>query len=227
MYAMGQYGNYWSYYYGALAAYGTLSLTDSSPAQVFVEPCTVKELRSYLKIPSRIPEDDDEDAFLASIITASRDMAEILQGRDLVPKQYDLALDYWATYKIELRPALQSVDLVQYTDSDLALHTLQETTDYIVDKQKQPGVICPPYNVTWPTFTPTPTSAMLFRFTAGYPAAHPWWMGAGQRVIVGMKLLMSHWYNNRMVFEKGVSASDEYPYAVTALLSYGSLVRAR
>jgi hypothetical protein len=43
----------------------------------------------------------------------------------------------------------------------------------------------------------------------------------------GMKLLINNWYHNRLPFEKGMDATAEYPYAVTACLSYGSLVRAR
>jgi hypothetical protein len=49
----------------------------------------------------------------------------------------------------------------------------------------------------------------------------------GARVRIGMKLLMSSWFNNRLPFEKGASATAEYPYAVTSCLSYGALRRAR
>ena len=42
-----------------------------------------------------------------------------------------------------------------------------------------------------------------------------------------MLLLISAWYNNRLPFEKGVGATNEYPYAVTSCLSYGALERAR
>jgi len=40
-------------------------------------------------------------------------------------------------------------------------------------------------------------------------------------------LLINNWHHNRLPFEKGMSAAAEYPYAVTACFSHGSLVRAR
>jgi uncharacterized phiE125 gp8 family phage protein len=226
-YSYGQYGTYWGAYYGILSPYGTLRLTESSPPQSLVEPCTVKEIRSYLKIPERLPADTDEDLFLGSLISAAREQAEILQGRDIVQKQWDLSFDYWTSYRIETRAPLQTVDLVQYTNSDGNLIVLNPLTDYMIDNAKEPGIIYPPYNGTWPTFTPQPSSAILLRFTSGYPATHPWWYGSGQRIKNGMKLLISAWYNNRMPFEKGLSAAAEYPYAVSSCLSYGSMVRAR
>jgi uncharacterized phiE125 gp8 family phage protein len=227
LYSYGQYGNYWGSYYGILAPYGTLRLTDSSPMQIPVEPCTVKEMRSYLKIPERMPADTDEDDYLSSLITSAREQAEILQGRDIVQKQWDLTFDYWTAYRIETRAPLQTVDLLQYIDSDGVEHTLEPTIDYFVDNSKQPGIVYPPYNGTWPTFTPQPSGAILLRFTSGYTPASQWWLHSGQRIKQGMKLLISSWYNNRMPFEKGLDAAAEYPYAVTSCLTYGSMVRAR
>ena len=227
LYGYGQYGNYWGAYYGVLAPYGTLNLTDASPPQSFVEPCTLDEMKSYLKVPLRSPTDTEEDDFISSMITAAREQAELLQGRDIVKKQWDLAFDYWTAYRIETRAPLVSVDLMQYIDSDGRTTVMNPDTDYLVDKAKQPGLVYPPYNGTWPTYTPQPSSSILIRFTSGYDPSHPWWQGAGQRIKLGMKLLISAWYNNRMPFEKGVDATSEYPYAVTSCLTYGSLVRAR
>jgi uncharacterized phiE125 gp8 family phage protein len=226
-YGYGQYGNYWGAYYGVLAPYGTLNLTEASPPQSFVEPCTLDEMKSYLKVPQRSPTDTEEDDFITSMIVAAREQAELLQGRDIVKKQWDLAFDYWTAYRIETRAPLVSVDLVQYVDSDGKTTTMQPDVDYLVDKAKQPGLVYPPYNGTWPTYTPQPSSSILIRFTSGFDPNHPWWQGAGQRIKLGMKLLISSWYNNRMPFEKGVDATSEYPYAVTSCLTYGSLVRAR
>jgi len=96
-----------------------------------------------------------------------------------------------------------------------------------VDTARHPGFVSPPYNKTWPTFATWPSSAILIRFTSGYAANSPFWSDAGARVKNGMKLLISNWYHNRLPFEKGMAATAEYPYAVTACLSYGSLVRAR
>ena len=184
-------------------------------------------MKSYLRLPDRSPADQAEDDELTSLIVAAREQAEILQGRDLIRKQFDLSLDYWFNYRIELRDPLVSVDQFQYKDSNGAVTVMAEDTDFIVDTSRHPGFVSPPYNKTWPTFATWPSSAILIRFTSGYSSTSPFWSDAGARVKNGMKLLINNWYHNRLPFEKGMNAAAEYPYAVTACLSYGSLVRAR
>jgi hypothetical protein len=121
---------------------------------------------------------------------------------------------------------LQSVDVVQYKDSNGALTVMVENTDYVVDKSKQPGNITPVYAaVTWPTFIPWPTSAILVRFTAGLAAADPWWQSMGAHVKVGMKQLITEWYYDRLPLEVGRNAV--YPDRITMLLSFGAIARAR
>lgn len=225
----GAYGTYSNLgYYGALDSFGSLNLTVQSPTQIFVEPLTVEEVFNYLRIS---PADEGEHEYneLLSLISAAREQAEILQNKDLVRKQWDLNYDYWMSYRVQMRDPLISVDLVQYTDSTGNEVALVEgpNADYIVDTSKHPGSISPPYNGTWPTFTPWPTSALLFRFTSGYSCDDPFWRDAGARIKNGMKLLISAWHNNKIPFEVGAGAAGEYPYAVTSCLSYGANVRAR
>ena len=215
--------------YPAYDGYGSLNLTQQSPAQTFVEPLTNAEMYSYLKIPARSPVDPEEDDFITAMISGAREQAEILQNRDLVRKQWDLVYDYFMSYRIQLRAPLVSVDLAQYMDSTGAVTVMTEgpNGNYIVDASKQPGSVSPPYNGTWPSFTPWPSSALQFRFTSGYSNTDPFWKDSGARIKIGMKLLISAWYNNRLPFEKGAAATQEYPYAVTSCLSYGALARAR
>ena len=215
------YGN-WGY--GLLSSYGTLSLTAQSPVQVFVEPLTVAEVKSYLNIPERSPVDAEEDDTIAGFISAAREIAEIYQGRDLVKKQWDLVVDYFLTYSIRLRAPLVSVDLLQYTDKTGIVKTLTAGTDFFVDTHKQPGIVTPVYNTVWPSFVAQPSSSVLLRFTSGYSAADGFWNEAGKRLKVGMKLLISEWYNNRLPFERNGTIA-EHLGGVTALLSYGQLDR--
>jgi len=211
---------------GVLARYGTLTLTASSPVQSFTEVLTLAEVRAYLKLPDREPPDQAEDDLLTAFITAAREEAEILQNRDLVVKQYDLSRDYWPPYHVELRAPLISVDLVKYRDSDGNYTTMTENTDYVVDTSKQPGVITPPYGQTWPAYTPAPSSSLLVRFTSGMAATDAFWSDAGARVKVGMKLLISAWYNGRLPFVQG-RGFQELDYAVTSCLSTGAVPRVR
>jgi hypothetical protein len=207
-------------------AYGSLNLTNSSPQQSFIEPLEVDFVEDYLKIPAR-SEQSFEDDQVGMWISGAREQAEILQGRDLVRKQWDLSMDFWPCYRLEMRTPTISVDLLQYKDSNGALTTMAENTDYIVDVAKQPAIVAPPYNQTWPIFTPWPSSSILLRFTSGYSNTDPFWSGPGARIKNGMLQLISAWYGNRLPFEKGIGATNEYPYTVTSCLSYGAQVRAR
>lgn len=214
MYGSLNYG----YGYGYSCGSGTLTLTAQSPVQPFIEPLTVAEVKSYLLIPERSPVDAEEDDTIAGLITAARDVAEILQGRDLVRKQWDLALDYFPGWDVQLRSPLVSVDLVSYRNSDGTTTNLAGTTDYLVDANRQPGIITPLYNAFWPTFTPAPSSSVLVRFTSGYAATDVFWKDAGRRIKLGMKYLISDWFNDRIPSGKPV----EHP-----LLTYGALERRR
>jgi uncharacterized phiE125 gp8 family phage protein len=223
------FGGIGANFYGAYNGYGTLQrfsnidLTVQSPPQSFVEPVTLEEVKSYLRLPDRSPTDPDEDAELLSLISAARFQAEILQGRDLVRKQWDMTLDFWVDYFIRLRPLLVSVDLVQLRDSTGVLAVLAENTDYIVDTAKQPGVLAPPYNSVWRVFTPWPTSAILIRFTSGMDPDSAWWSAEGHLVRSGMKALISDWFNNRLPFALGLDPTKEYPYSVSAKLLQGAV----
>lgn len=213
--------------YGAIDSYGTLNLTQTSPTQNFVEPISVDEICTYLRIAS--PNDEGLQNELMAFISGARFQAEILQNRDLVIKQWDLTYDYWMSYRVALRAPTRSVDLVQYKDSNGDITTMIQgaNADYIIDLSKQPGSISPPYNGVWPTYTPYPSSSLLIRFTSGYPCTDPFWSNDGAMIKTGMKLLISSWFNNRMPFELGSGSAQEYPYALTSCLSHGAILRAR
>jgi hypothetical protein len=227
-----------------MKAYGVIELTDSSPPQSFSEPLTLSEVRAFARIPEQSPADEAEDAMLSGFVTAAREYAEILQNKDLVQKQYDLHLDlllghdaiagaayplrwnaiynFGVGYEITLRHPLQSVDLFQHYDRDGSVNDLVEDVDYIVDRNR--SLVCPPWGMVWPFFTPVPTSSVLIRFTSGYSPAHPFWRDAGQRILIGMKMLVTQWWEARIPV--AVGNVQELPFAVTALLGYGRRPRA-
>lgn len=201
-------------------SYGTLSLTAQSPSQIFAEPLTIAEVKSYLLLPLRSPVDPQEDDTILTFISTAREIAEIEQGRDLVRKQWDLSSDYFWSYTIELRDPLISVDLFQRTDNNGVVTALVQNTDYRVDTSKRPGIVTPVYNATWPSFTAAPSSAVLIRFTSGYSSTDAFWKESGRRLKLGMKMLISEWYNNRLPIDK----DSEY---AKSLFRYGALERPR
>lgn len=209
--------------YGACDNYGSLTLTDSSPAQIFTEVLDLDTVKSYLKIPQRNPSDPIEDATLNIFIVAARIQAEVMQNRDLVRKSWDLTYDFWPSFRIRLRDPLKSVDLITTKDNDGAITTLNLNTDFIMDATKHPGIITPPFNGTWPAFSLWPSSSILIRFQSGYDPTDAYWSGPGAIVKNAMLLLISSWYNGRIPFEQG--AISEYPFAVTQGLGLGALER--
>lgn len=208
--------NYYSRY--DRRCYGTLKLTASSPTQSFCEPLSMEDVREFLRLPESSPANDAEEAMLEGFVIAARETAEGYQGRDLNQKQYDLRLDRFPSCEIDLRAPLQSVELVQYTDSDGNATMLVEGTDYIVDTSR--SLIAPAYGTTWPCFTPYPSSAVLIRFTSGYAEDHPYWSNDGQRILAGMKMLIALWHENRVPL--AASGVLEMPLAVTQLFSIGA-----
>ena len=198
----------------------SIRLTDTSPQQSFTEVLTLAGVKAFLELPERSPTDAAEDAMLDGFISAARDQAELMQGKDLVVKQWDLYQDCFGGHCIELRHPLVSVDLVQYRDSDGAYTDMVVADDYITDLHQ--SLILPPYGEAWPSFTAYPTSSILVRFTSGYSASDVFWSETGKSIKLGMLLLISHWFAGRLPFELGASAVQEYPFTVTHLLSTGA-----
>ena len=221
-----------------MKAYGAIELTQANPPQSFEEPVTIAEMKDWLRYAD--PTDTSQDMLLYGLITAAREIAEVMQGKDLVLKQYDLHLDlllghdavagaayplrfnsiynFGVGYDIPLRHPLYSVDLFRTTDQNGVATTLAENTDYKVDKNR--SLVCPPFGKIWPFYTPDVTSSVLIRFTSGYASSHPFWANDGQRVITGIKLLVTQWFEGRLPM------GQELPAGVMSLLQLGARPRA-
>lgn len=211
-------------YGGYFHPYGSLTLS-ASPIS-YVEPLSLTEIKEYLNLPQRSPADSLEDNMLNGYISAAREIAEVEQGRDLVRKQWDLSFDYLGSYYIELRDPLVSVDMFRYRDSGGNYTTLVEGTDFDKNTTKHPGVVTPMFNTFWPVFIGWPSSAVLIRFTSGFAPSDQFWLDAGKRIKVGMMMLISGWFNNRLPYAIA-RAIIEYPYGVAPLLQTGSVRRVR
>lgn len=207
--------------------YGTETLLDSSPAGGFTEPLTAAQVRARLQIPDRSPEDSDETAWLEALISAARDVAETLQDRDLVRKHWETRFDDFWTVEIPLRTPLVAVTSVTYRDSDGVTHALVENIDYIVDTSKRPGIIRPPYDGEWPSFTAWPTSAVTIRFTSGYLSSDAYWLAAGKQVLQGMTMAIKYWLDNYAPGDVGALIQSNYPFAAHVLLSTGAAPRCK
>jgi len=205
-------------YYTASRSYGTQFLTVTSPPQSFTEVVTLSQVKQFLNLPERSPVDSAEDALLTRQIIAARNVAEKLQHRDLVVKQYDFLLDDLCCDAIEVEGPLIGVDLFNYRDSDGNTTALVADTEYIVDTAR--NLIMPAYNTSWPSFTAWPSSAVLLRFRAGLAASAVYWSNEGTVVIGGMLELISHWYHGRLPYEPTTMPIQEYPWSVQDALRF-------
>jgi uncharacterized phiE125 gp8 family phage protein len=209
--------------------YPTRRLTVTSPPQSWEEPVSLAQAKKFIKLPPRPIPDPAEDLELGMYISSARYQAEVMQGRDLVQKQWDLALDYWPQNQmIILAAPLVSVDLVQRTDWTGTVTVMNQGPqgDYVVDKFREPGFITPPYNHLFPAFVPQPSSAVLVRFTSGLTPDDAWWQLQGQNVMNGMLMLIHQWFTKKLPFVQGAPV-QEIPFGLTCALRQGALISVR
>lgn len=129
-----------------------------------VEPVTLAEVKLHLRVDGV-----DEDALITALITAAREQAESITRRALNTQTWRLTLDRFPAI-IELpRPHLQSVDSVQYVDTDGVLQTLAADA-YQVAGTSEPARILPAYGQSWPATRSQP-EAVSITYTAGFGAA--------------------------------------------------------
>jgi len=154
-----------------------------------VEPVSLEEARLFLRIDS---DPGEEDALIASMITAARQEAEKITRRQLITATWELRLDYFPETIYLPMPPLQSVAPiapvviggVKYLDAAGVEQTLTENTDYLVDTYSEPGRITPAYGEVWPPIYPVPNAVRIV-YKAGYgdaatsvPAAIKNWIKA-------------------------------------------------
>jgi uncharacterized phiE125 gp8 family phage protein len=185
-----------------------------------VEPLTVAQVVEYLKIATPTAE-SEEESLLESFIVAAREIGEGRQHRAYITQTWRMTLpDGFPCGAIQIpKGNLQSVDEIKYTDSDGDETTLTEGTDYIVTTDGILGKIAPPYAGTWPTATLWPLNPVSITFTCGYGDDAT---SIPHLTMVAMKMLISHWHENRMVSVIGTTA-DELPFSVKALLNLNTI----
>ena len=161
-----------------------------------------------------------EDIYLTSLITAAREYCEEYQNRCYITQTLELALPYFP-HEIEIpKGNLQTVDSITYKDSAGATTTLTADTDYVTSIRGILGRVVPVYGKIWPWFTPFPLDAVVVTFTCGYGAA----ADVPEKVIQAMKLLISHWFVNRVPIDQAQGNAKEISFTLSALLWMDRLV---
>jgi len=158
-----------------------------------VEPVTIAEAKSHLRIDTDFT---DDDLYLQSLITASRYYVENYVDRTLLRTQLRMKLDHFPVWDLPLPrpPAMADSVVVQYVPSDSSLgYALTTFTNFRTDRDATPSVLRPQWNGTWPSCRGAENDVVI-----------SWWAGygtTGADVPVparhAMLLILSHWYRNR------------------------------
>jgi uncharacterized phiE125 gp8 family phage protein len=176
---------------------------------VTTEPITTAEAKSHLRVD--ITDDND---YIDSLVTVARLYCENYTRRALAEKTIELIMDKFPDCKdyFELPYALvSSVTHIKYKNSD-GDESTWDTANYIVDNDVVPARISLAYNVSYPTFTEYPVSAVRVRYVCGYNDS----IVIPKPIKQAMLLLIGHWYENREA--TAFNVNRELAFSVNALL---------
>lgn len=145
------------------------------------EPVSLWEAKLHLRVDF-----DEDDMLIASLITAARQAAETLTGRQFVTARWKMVLDSFPGPSLMGVPAgqsfslpghavllpkcpVQSVIAINYLDMGGALQTMPASS-YTVDAACEPARITPVFGQIWPPTLPQIGSVGVI-FDAGYGSA--------------------------------------------------------
>lgn len=134
------------------------------------ELVSLREVKEHCRIDASF---QDDDTYLATLITVAREMAEQFTRRSLATKTLELILDDFPCQDyIELpRGPVQSLTSIKYKDS-AGSETTWAATNYILNADIWTPIVSLTYGNTWPSFTPYPTGAVRVVYVAGFTAAN-------------------------------------------------------
>ena len=145
------------------------------------EPVSLAEAKLHLRVDFT-----DDDALITALISAARQAAETITGRQIVTARWKLVLDSFPGPSLMGVPAgqtfslpghaillhkcpVQSIVSIQYLDMTGSLQTLASNS-YTADFACEPARITPVFGQIWPICLPQ-IGAVSVTFDAGYGAA--------------------------------------------------------
>jgi uncharacterized phiE125 gp8 family phage protein len=145
------------------------------------EPISLAEAKLHLRVDG-----GDDDLLIGSLITAARQAAETITGRQLMTARWRLVLDAFPgpllmhagsgssfslpTHAILLAKCpVQFVVSVEYLDMNGTTQVLP-ASDYVLDAACEPARLSPVFGKTWPPTLPQ-IGAVTVTFDAGYGSA--------------------------------------------------------
>lgn len=170
-----------------------------------VEPVTVDEAKLHCRVDGI-----DEDAWFTTAIGAARRWCENLCERAFITQTWRVHLDAFPDEcedggRILLpRPRLLTVTSIVYLDTAGVSQTLSASV-YQVDDKAEPGCVLPAPDEEWPDTQEQRVNAVTVTYTAGYGATAA---DVDPLAIQAIKLLVSHWYENRETTAVGFVSAE-------------------
>ncbi len=187
-----------------------------------VEPVSIEDAKAHLRIDSGFTEDD---GYVSALVASARRFAENFTGALFVQRTCQLTVDYFPVSRTEALilptgPA-QSISSVTYKDED-GVQQIWDSGAYILDDDVKVPRILPAYDQAWP-LARCETNAVTVEFIAGYAPVGGVIDDAAYRAGVpsdighAIKMLIGHWYENRMEVVVGTTTA-QVPMASLDLL---------
>ena len=178
------------------------------------EPVSLAEAKLHLKVDT-----GDDDTLISTLVTASRETAEVFTGRALATQVLEYILDSFPSCSDTIylpMPPLETLASIKYKDCQ-GVEAEWDSSNYVVDSESMPARVTSAYGKYFPDFTPYPVSSVRIRFTAGYKSGGPDSLKIPEQINQALKLLIGHFYENRESVVVGTVA-NKVPFTVEALL---------
>lgn len=154
-------------------------------------PVTLDEFKDHLKIDGT-----NEDDILTAYLTASTEVVQELQWRQLVNATYELRIDSFgfSNSRITLPKApLQSIESIKYVDPNGDVQTLAaDQYDVTVVSSNDYGSVAPSFSNSWPSIR-SEKHAVRINFVGGYGTK----TDVPDTTKAAIKILGAHLYETR------------------------------
>lgn len=176
-------------------AYRPAAIVLVTTSSTEVEPVSLQELKTYLKVDE---EDTLEDDLIGSLNTAARRRVESEVRRAMITQTFDQVMEdapCESYVELDRSPLVSIVSIKSYSDTDLTDTggTALSSTGFYVDTANEPGRVVLTNGQIWPTVTRN-ANGFIVRFNAGYSSGSS---GVPENLKTATKALVAYWYERR------------------------------
>lgn len=177
------------------------------------EPVSLTDAKDHLR------EDlDGQDDVILGAIEAARELVEDLSHRWLITQVWDIYYDDFPVGGEPFtlpRPPIQSVDQIDYVDTDGNTQTLA-ASKYQVNEHAEPAIVRAAYNTEWPEVRDETLKAVTVTITGGFGDNAS---DVPQKYKQAMYMILTHWYDQARGAVIIGSISKEIELGVKSLLN--------